>query len=95
MNIYVLQFSQNVRITEYFDRNNFKILVRKISDFLIMLQTIRIGANHAMQSYRLPRLDISKCKHSKIDWGYHKITFNSQKAKIWAKAKSFDQFHEN
>ena len=47
------------------------------------------------QSYRLPRLDISKCKHSKIDWGYHKITFDSQKAKIWAKAKSFDQFHEN
>ena len=48
MNIYVLQFSQNVRISEYFDRNNFKILVRKISDFLIMLQTMRIGANHAM-----------------------------------------------
>ena len=48
MNIYVLQFSQNVRISEYFDRNNFKILVRKISDFLIMLQTMRILANHAM-----------------------------------------------
>ena len=47
------------------------------------------------QPFRLPRLNISKCKHSKIDRSYHKITFNSQKAKIWAKVKSFDQFHEN
>ena len=42
-----------------------------------------------------PRLDISKCKHSSKHWSYHKIAFNSQKAKIWAKVKSFDQFHEN
>ena len=42
-----------------------------------------------------PRLDISKCKHSSKHWSYHKIAFNSQKAKIWTKVKSFDQFHEN
>ena len=42
-----------------------------------------------------PRLDISKCKHSSKHWSYHKIAFNSQKAKIWAKVKSFEQFHEN
>ena len=29
------------------------------------------------------------------DRSYHKITFKSQKAKIWAKVKSFDQFHKN
>ena len=34
-------------------------------------------------------------RDSRVGWSYHKITFNSQKAKIWAKVKSFDQFHEN
>ena len=50
--------------------------------------------NHA-QPLNLPRFEISKCKHSSKHWSYHKIAFNSQKAKIWAKVKSFDQFHEN
>ena len=47
------------------------------------------------QPLNLPRFEISKCKHSSKHWSYHKIAFNSQKAKIWAKVKSFDQFHEN
>ena len=47
------------------------------------------------QPLNLPRFEISKCKHSSKHWSYHKIAFNSQKAKIWAKAKTFDQFHEN
>ena len=47
------------------------------------------------QPLNLPRFEISKCKHSSKLWSYHKIAFNSQKAKIWAKVKSFDQFHEN
>ena len=46
------------------------------------------------QPLNLPRFEISKCKHSSKLWSYHKIAFNSQKAKIWAKVKSFDQFHE-
>ena len=51
--------------------------------------------NDLHQPCEEPRLDISKCKHSSKHWSYHKIAFNSQKAKIWAKVKSFDQFHEN
>ena len=47
------------------------------------------------QPLNLPRFEISKCKHSSKHWSYHKIAYNSQKAKIWAKVKSFDQFHEN
>ena len=47
------------------------------------------------QHLNLPRFEISKCKHSSKHCSYHKIAFNSQKAKIWAKVKSFDQFHEN
>ena len=47
------------------------------------------------QPLNLPRFEISKCKHLSKHWSYHKIAFNSQKAKIWTKVKSFDQFHEN
>ena len=44
------------------------------------------------QSYRLPRLDISKCKHSKIDWGYHKITLFHKKQKSGQKQSLLTNF---
>ena len=29
-----------------------------------------------------------------VGWSYHKVTFNSSKAKIWGNVNFFDQFHE-
>ena len=73
--------------------------MKKINIFKINCQKIKIlkikhGATLA-QPLNLPRFEISKCKQSSKHWSYHKIAFNSQKAKIWTKVKSFDQFHEN
>ena len=73
-------------------RNIFQVSVTSPSKNLLSLLPTLHGHE---QPLNLPRFEISKCKHSSKHWSYHKIAFNSQKAKIWTKVKSFDQFHEN